>query len=208
MSNTSGDKVIPSRCAWAQSCPDLWGYHDNEWGFPVNDDRILFEKISLEIFQSGLSWRTIFMKRENFRKAFKNFEIVHVSSYTKSDIEKLLFNKGIVRHRGKIESIVNNAREAKLIIEEFGSLARFFWMYEPDPKELPMPSSLSQSELSKTISKELKKRGWKYIGPTTVYSFMQAIGLVNDHAEGCFVRSHVQEARKKFSFSKSYKTIQ
>jgi DNA-3-methyladenine glycosylase I len=188
-----------ARCAWTGGAPEFLEYHDSEWGFPVKDDTRLFEKLCLEGFQSGLSWRTILVKRENFRKAFKGFDIAKVARFQEKDVERLLQDEGIVRHRGKIEAVINNAKQAKLLIKEKGSLAHYFWAYEPNPKELPPPQSVSQSELSKTISKDLKKRGWKFVGPTTIYSFMQAMGMINDHVESCVLRKKVAAARKKFT---------
>jgi DNA-3-methyladenine glycosylase I len=188
-----------TRCGWTGAAPEFLEYHDKEWGFPVKDDTRLFEKLCLEGFQSGLSWRTILVKRENFRKAFKGFDIAKVARFTEKDVERLLQDEGIVRHRGKIEAVINNAKQAKLLIKEKGSLAHYFWQYEPDPSSLPAPQSLSKSEVSETISKDLKKRGWKFVGPTTVYSFMQAMGMINDHVESCVIRKKVEAARKKFS---------
>jgi DNA-3-methyladenine glycosylase I len=163
---------------------DYLAYHDNEWGFPVDDDRRLFEKLSLESFQSGLSWRTILMKRENFRAAFKNFDFDRVARFTARDVARLLKDEGIVRHRGKIEATINNARRAREMVKSEGSLAAFFWRYERGD--------------AKALSKELKKRGWVFVGPTTVYAFMQAMGLVNDHADKCVIQAKVAKARKKF----------
>lgn len=197
-------KTIPGpdqkqRCFWSGAAPDFLGYHDTEWGFPVSDDVRLFEKICLESFQSGLSWRTILAKRENFRAAFCDFDYNRVAEFDARDVERLLQNEGIVRHRGKIEAVINNARQALEIVEEFGSLAAFVWRYEPQENELDEPQTVSTSPASVALSKELKKRGWKFVGPTTVYAFMQAMGLINDHAEGCIIRSEVEVARKKFS---------
>jgi len=186
------------RCRWCGGAPEFLPYHDTEWGFPVSDDRRLFEKLCLESFQSGLSWRTILAKRENFRAAFKNFEFVEVAAFTDKDVERLLGDAGIVRHRGKIEAVINNAARAVEMVEREGSLATFFWSYEPAAAELAAPQSQSVSDVSKAISKELKKRGWKFVGPTTVYAFMQAMGLINDHVEGCVVREQVNQARSGF----------
>jgi len=188
-----------NRCQWAGGAPDFLAYHDAEWGFPVDDDRRLFEKICLEGFQSGLSWRTILAKRENFRAAFHNFEIDRVARFNTRSVERLLGDAGIVRHRGKIEAAINNARRAQELITEAGSLAAYAWSFEPDPATLPEPQSVSTSEVSKAMSKDLKRRGWKFVGPTTVYSFMQAMGLINDHSRGCVTRPVVAEARAKFS---------
>lgn len=185
------------RCSWCRATEDYIAYHDKEWGFPVSDDNRLFEKICLEGFQSGLSWRTILTKREHFRKAFKQFDFNKVAEFTDKDVERLLLDEGIVRHRGKIEATINNAKRAKEMVKSEGSLAVFFWRYEPETL-LHSPQTVSTSPESVAISKELKKRGWKFVGPTTVYAFMQAMGLVNDHAEGCFYREQVAKARKKF----------
>lgn len=186
------------RCKWCEATPDFFVYHDNEWGFPVKDDLRLFEKICLEGFQSGLSWRTILAKRENFRDAFSGFDFDQVASYSKRDVNKLLNNAGIVRHRGKIEAVINNAQCAKELLQQEGSLAAFFWSYEPDAANLPPPQSLTQSDTSQRLSKDLKKMGWKFVGPTTMYAFMQAMGLINDHVEHCVTRVKVAKARKKF----------
>jgi DNA-3-methyladenine glycosylase I len=171
-----------SRCAWAGDDPLYIRYHDSEWGYPVDDDRRLFEKIALEGFQSGLSWITILRKRENFRRVFENFDILKVSRFGKRDVTRLLKDSGIVRHRGKIEATINNARRALDLQDEFGSLAAYVWRWDA----------------AKPLSKDLKTRGWRFIGPTTTYSFMQAMGLVNDHAAECFVRKDVETARKRF----------
>lgn len=188
-----------SRCRWCGAAPEFLDYHDTEWGFPVGDDRRLFEKLSLEAFQSGLSWRTILAKRENFRAAFRRFEIDAVARFTDRDVDCLLQDAGIVRHRGKIEAVVNNARRALELIEREGSLAAFFWRYEPDPKQLPEPQTASTCAESVSLSRELKKRGWRFVGPTTVYAFMQAMGLINDHATDCVIRTEVDRARKGFT---------
>ncbi|MCY4044655.1 MAG: DNA-3-methyladenine glycosylase I [Cellvibrionales bacterium] len=186
------------RCFWCHETEQYTHYHDTEWGYPVDDDRRLFEKLCLEGFQAGLSWLTILKKRENFRAAFDNFQIDKVAKYTDKDVERLLQNAGIVRHRGKIEAVINNAKCAQALIKEEGSLANYFWRFEPDEKKQPEPMSLSVSELSKDISKQLKKQGWKFVGPTTIYSFMQAMGLINDHAKDCAFREVVDKARKGF----------
>jgi DNA-3-methyladenine glycosylase I len=174
------------RCRWCVAAPDYVAYHDKEWGFPVADDHRLFEKLSLECFQSGLSWRTILTKRENFRAAFQRFDFDKIARFTQRDVERLLGDAGIVRHRGKIEAVINNAQRAQELVREEGSLAAFMWGFE------------ATSDQSVALSKELKKRGWKFVGPTTVYAFMQAMGLVNDHAEGCITRAEAERARKKF----------
>jgi len=186
------------RCGWCKAAPEFFAYHDAEWGFPVDDDRRLFEKLSLEGFQSGLSWRTILAKRENFRAAFHGFDFERVAGYTEHDIERLLQDKGIVRHRGKIEAVINNAGRALELIEQEGSIAAYVWGFEPDPTVLGRPQSASTSTASVALSKDLKKRGWKFVGPTTVYAFMQAMGLINDHVEDCVVRAEVERAREGF----------
>lgn len=187
------------RCGWCAAAPEFFDYHDREWGFPVDDDRRLFEKLCLESFQSGLSWRTILAKRENFRAAFHNFDFDRIADYSEKDRERLLQDAGIVRHRGKIEAVINNAARARELINQEGSLAAFVWRYEPDPAQLAAPQSLSTSPESVALSKELKKRGWKFVGPTTVYAFMQAMGLINDHVEGCVMREKVEKARAAFT---------
>ena len=186
------------RCAWCDTSPDFDVYHDTEWGFPVADDRRLFEKICLEGFQSGLSWRTILTKRENFRAAFADFDFYKVAKFTDQDVERLLQNVGIIRHRGKIEAAINNAKRACEMIEQEGSLAAYFWRFEPDENEVPVPQTMSTSPTSVALSKDLKKRGWKFVGPTTIFAFMQAMGLINDHAEGCFLRPKIDEMRRSF----------
>lgn len=186
------------RCRWCGATSELMAYHDREWGFPVADDRQLFEKLCLEGFQSGLSWRTILAKRENFRRAFRDFDVHAVARFTEADIARLLQDAGIVRHRGKIEAVVNNARRAQELVEREGSLSAFVWRYEPAPEALVEPQSVSVSAESVALSRALKKMGWKFVGPTTVYAFMQAAGLVNDHAEGCTIRAEAQRARERF----------
>jgi DNA-3-methyladenine glycosylase I len=186
-----------SRCRWSGSAPEFLGYHDTEWGFPVGDDHRLFEKLSLEGFQSGLSWRTILAKRESFRAAFHNFDFDRIAGFTQRDLDRLLEDQGIVRHRGKIEAVVNNARQAQALVKEAGSLAAFVWRYEPR-NQAAKPLGASTSAESIALSKDLKKRGWKFVGPTTVYAFMQAMGLVNDHAEDCVIRAAVERTRKDF----------
>ncbi|MBT6093821.1 MAG: DNA-3-methyladenine glycosylase I [Rhodospirillaceae bacterium] len=186
------------RCHWCGATPEYVDYHDSEWGFPVVDDQRLFEKICLEGFQSGLSWRTILMKRENFRKAFKGFDFNKVAKFTEKDVERLVQDAGIIRHRGKIEATINNAQRAREMTREHGSLATFFWSYEPDPKSLGKPQTVSTSPESVQLSKDLKKLGWKFVGPTTVFAFMQAMGLINDHIAECVTRAQVEKARKGF----------
>lgn len=186
------------RCRWCGAAPEFLPYHDTEWGFPVDDDRRLFEKLSLEGFQSGLSWRTILAKRENFRAAFHDFDFERIARFTGRDVDRLLKNEGIVRHRGKIEAVIHNARCARDLAKREGSLAAFIWRYEPDPSRLAAPQSVSTSAEAIALSKDLKKQGWKFVGPTTVYAFMQAMGLINDHVPDCVIRSKVDRARKSF----------
>jgi DNA-3-methyladenine glycosylase I len=186
------------RCRWCAAAPEFLDYHDTEWGFPVDDDFRLFEKLSLEGFQSGLSWRTILAKRENFRSAFHDFDFNRIARFTARDVTRLLKDAGIVRHRGKIEAVINNARQARQIVRQEGSLAAFIWRYAPAEKPLAAPQSVSTSAESIALSKDLKKLGWKFVGPTTVYAFMQAMGLVNDHVAGCVIRNKVERARKHF----------
>ena len=184
------------RCQWCAATPDYLHYHDKEWGFPVADDQRLFEKLSLEAFQSGLSWRTILAKRENFRAAFQNFDIDAVAGFGAGDVERLLGDAGIVRHRGKIEAVIQNARCAQELMAREGSLAAYVWRYEA--RHAAPFQSASTSLASVAMSKDLKKRGWKFVGPTTVYAFMQAMGLINDHAEDCVIRAQVEDARTRF----------
>ncbi len=186
------------RCRWCGAAPEFLNYHDTEWGFPVSDDRELFEKLCLESFQSGLSWRTILAKRDNFRAAFHGFDFHKVAEFTDRDIARLLDDVGIVRHRGKIEATINNAQRARELVERDGSLAAFFWRYEPDPGQLAKPQTASTSAESIALSKDLKKLGWKFVGPTTVYAFMQADGLINDHVEDCAIRAKAERVRTKF----------
>jgi DNA-3-methyladenine glycosylase I len=187
-----------SRCQWCSAAPEFLEYHDTEWGFPVSDDHRLFEKLSLEGFQSGLSWRTILAKRENFRAAFHDFDFDRVARFTQRDIDRLLRNEGIVRHRGKIEAVINNARRTRELVKREGSLAAYIWRYEPGGEQLAEPQTASTSAESLALSKDLKKQGWKFVGPTTVYAFMQAMGLINDHVEDCVIRARVERARKRF----------
>jgi len=187
-----------ARCRWSGAAPEFPAYHDAEWGFPVSDDHRLFEKLSLEGFQSGLSWRTILAKRESFRAAFHDFDFDRIARFTGRDVDRLLRDEGIVRHRGKIEAVINNARRAQELVKREGSLAAFIWCYEPDAKQLVRPQVASTSAESLALSKELKKQGWKFVGPTTLYAFMQAMGLINDHVEDCVIRAKVERARKTF----------
>jgi DNA-3-methyladenine glycosylase I len=192
------------RCFWGASDPLYLPYHDEEWGFPVADDRRLFEKICLEGFQAGLSWLTILRKRRSFRRAFRGFNFGKVARFGARDRARLLRDEGIIRHRGKIESTINNARRARELAAERGSLAAYFWSFEPPPSDRPKRLTLTAlRRLAKTpaslaLSKDLKKRGWTFVGPTTAYAFMQAMGLVNDHLEGCAVRERAEEARTRF----------
>jgi DNA-3-methyladenine glycosylase I len=186
------------RCRWCAAAPEFLAYHDLEWGHPVDDDHRLFEKLSLEAFQSGLSWRTILAKRENFRRAFAGFDFDRLAGFGERDVARLLEDPGIVRHRGKIEAVIDNARRAQALVAEAGSLAAFIWRYEPVANEIAPPQSASTSAASITLSKELKRRGWRFVGPTTVYAFMQAMGLINDHAEDCAIRGEVERSRSAF----------
>ena len=191
---TRGDDGVV-RCSWGDTTPEYRTYHDDEWGRPVEDDTRLFEKLCLEGFQSGLSWLTILRKREAFRSAFADFDPHAVAHFTDADVERLLADAAIVRHRGKIEAAINNAQRAVELIEAEGSLAAFVWRYEPDrPRE---PSLASETPESRALAKELKRRGWRFVGPTTVYAFMQAMGLVNDHAVGCDAREPAERAREQ-----------
>jgi len=192
------------RCWWAGNDPVYIDYHDREWGFPVRDDRRLFEKICLEGFQAGLSWRTILGKRDAFRAGFADFDFERIARFNQITIERLVANPAIVRHRGKIESTRNNARRALEVVGEFGSLAAYFWRFEPDPSARPQRvtrdvlSRMPTSAESIALSKDLKRRGWTFVGPTTVYAFMQAMGLVNDHVEDCATRVTAQASRDAF----------
>ncbi|MFI5371359.1 MAG: DNA-3-methyladenine glycosylase I [Candidatus Eisenbacteria bacterium] len=191
------------RCWWGASTPDYAEYHDREWGRPVTDDHRLFEKICLEGFQSGLSWLTILRKREAFRAAFSGFDYEKVARFTPARVQKLLGDAGIVRHRGKIESTVNNARRARELTGEFGSLAAYFWRFEPEASARPRRitrtalRAMATTPASVALSKDLKRRGWTFVGPTTVYAFMQAMGLVDDHLEGCHARVDAERARAR-----------
>ena len=197
-------KVVPGpdgkpRCGWCGNIAEFFPYHDTEWGFPVDDDRRLFEKLCFESFQSGLSWRTILNKRENFRAAFDNFQIENVAHFSEKDVKRLLLDTGIIRHRGKIEAVINNAARVQELIVEEGSFAAYVWRYEPDPDSIGPPQSQSTSPESIALSKDLKKRGWRFVGPTTVYAFLQSMGLINDHLEGCVTREEVTRAREAFA---------
>lgn len=186
------------RCQWCGGAAEFLPYHDQEWGFPVANDQRLFEKLCLESFQSGLSWRTILNKRENFRAAFHHFDFHKVARFTDEDVERLLQDAGIIRHRGKIEATINNAYRAQEMVAQEGSLAAFFWRYEPDSASLPAPQTQTTSPESIALAKDLKKRGWKFFGPTTAFAFMQAMGLINDHSLNCITRERVEQARAAF----------
>ncbi|MEI4481706.1 MULTISPECIES: DNA-3-methyladenine glycosylase I [unclassified Phyllobacterium] len=193
-----------TRCFWPGALPEYIRYHDNEWGRPVSDDKRLFEKICLEGFQSGLSWLTILRKRANFREAFDGFDYHKIARYTDKDVERLLGNAGIIRHRGKINSAINNANRAIELVKETGSLAAYFWSFEPPADERPKIVDYATlvanptSPTSTRLSKDLKKRGWSFVGPTTMYAHMQAMGLVNDHIEGCKCRQKIETIRASF----------
>jgi DNA-3-methyladenine glycosylase I len=186
------------RCWWGADDGIYADYHDQEWGRPVRDDIRLFEKICLEGFQAGLSWLTILKKRENFRKAFKGFDFEKVARFNEASVRRLMNDAGIVRHQGKIRSTINNAKRAIDLRDEFGSLSDYFWRYEPDSKSRPKRMThkalmeLTETDASRAMSKDLKRRGWSFVGPTTAYAFMQAMGLVNDHLEGCWVREEIK----------------
>jgi DNA-3-methyladenine glycosylase I len=192
------------RCWWCHAGDDYRRYHDSEWGFPVADEHRLFEKICLEGFQAGLSWLTILRKRDSFRRGFANFDYERVARFTARDVRRLLADAGIVRHRGKIESTINNARRACDLADAEGSLAAYFWRWVPAADGRPRP--LTKAALigmgvpaeAKALSKDLKARGWTFVGPTTVYSFMEAMGLVNDHLDGCAIRGEVEKARRRW----------
>jgi DNA-3-methyladenine glycosylase I len=192
-----------SRCWWAGSDPLYLRYHDEEWGRPVVDDRRLFEKICLEGFQAGLSWLTILRKREAFRQAFADFDFSRVARFGARDVTRLLGDSGIVRHRGKIESAINNARHAEALVNEYGSVASYVWQWEPAAESRPRRLTkaalmrMAVSPESIALSKDLKRRGWSFVGPTTIYAFMQAVGLVNDHIDGCIGRDAVEKARAR-----------
>ena len=193
-----------ARCGWHGGLADYQTYHDEEWGRPGADDQRLFEKICLEGFQSGLSWITILRKRENFRAGFAGFDFEHVARFDQTDVERLVSDASIVRHRGKILSTISNAQRALELRSEFGSLATYFWRFEPTPDARPSPISravvanMPSTEASTALSKDLKKRGWSFVGPTTAYAFMQSMGMVNDHLVGCAVREIVEQERANF----------
>jgi len=199
MSNTFTGPDGQARCQWCSATPEYIDYHDKEWGFPVSDDQRLFEKLSLESFQSGLSWRTILTKRENFRTAFLKFDFHKVAEFKQQDVERLLQDAGIVRHRGKIEATINNAQQMLELIRQEGSFAAYIWSFGSKSTAADAPQMVSTTPESIALSKDLKKRGWKFVGPTTVYAFMQAMGLVNDHVENCHVFEQVMQARQTFT---------
>ncbi|MCD0503546.1 DNA-3-methyladenine glycosylase I [Bordetella petrii] len=186
-----------ARCAWVDDSTGYQRYHDDEWGRPVADDRSLFEQLCLEGFQSGLSWRTILDKRDGFRRAFADFDIDKVARYTPARVDKLVLDAGIVRHRGKIEAVINNAQRAREMRGQHGSLGAFFWRYEAQAGKRPA-QPVSVSEQSQALSKDLKKLGWKFVGPTTVYAFMQSVGMVNDHHPACHHHAACETARARF----------
>jgi DNA-3-methyladenine glycosylase I len=190
------------RCWWSESAPEYRSYHDREWGFPVADDVRLFEKLSLESFQSGLSWLTILRKREAFRRAFADFELERVARFGKRDVKRLLADASIVRNRAKIEAVINNAGRALELVDREGSIASYMWRFEPEPRPRLLDraalQALAPTEESKALARDLKLRGWRFVGPTTVYAFMQAMGLVNDHIDGCDPGREAQRARERF----------
>ncbi len=184
-----------ARCSWGAGTLDYREYHDEEWGMPVVGDAPLFEKVCLEGFQSGLSWLTILRKRPHFRRAFRGFDPEAVARLNRRSVDRLLRDPGIVRHRGKIESTLNNARRALVLRDEFGSLAAYFWQFEPKRRACPSPVP-AKTDVSLTLSRDLKSRGWSFVGPTTMYAFMQTMGLVNDHLAGCAARGRCEAARR------------
>jgi DNA-3-methyladenine glycosylase I len=200
--NKDSRETRTDTCSWHSSLPEYEAYHDQEWGRPSRDDAKLFEKICLEGFQAGLSWLTILRKRESFRNAFAQFDIDRVTAFTEVDVARLVDDAGIVRHRGKIASVINNANRAVELRREFGSLAAYFWSFEPAPDSRPETvdenSLVATTAESTALSKDLKRRGWTFVGPTTVYAFMQAMGLVNDHVEGCWCRPEIEAERNAF----------
>jgi DNA-3-methyladenine glycosylase I len=209
VATTTGDVLVgedgKARCFWGGSDADYARYHDEEWGRPVGDDRRLFEKLCLEGFQSGLSWLTILRKRENFRKAFAGFDPAKIARFGEKDVQRLLGDAGIIRHRGKIEATIKNAKAMVELAEREGSLAAFVWRHEPPkagrPERMTREALVAMTTCPESValSKALKKRGWGFVGPTTVYAFMQAMGLVNDHLEACAWRKAVEKERRGFS---------
>jgi DNA-3-methyladenine glycosylase I len=200
----AGGDGLP-RCWWSVGDPLYESYHDLEWGQPVAEDRRIFEKLCLEGFQSGLSWLTILRKRDNFRRAFRSFDIVALSRFTQRSVDRLMRDAGIVRNRAKIEATINNAKRCVELVKEVGSLAAYVWSFEPDTQSRPASLDwatlvdLGASPEAKALSKDLKRRGWSFVGPTTVYSTMESIGLVDDHVDGCHVRPEVEAARAGFA---------
>ena len=196
-----GDDGI-ARCWWADSAPEYRAYHDGEWGFPVADDVRLFERLSLEGFQAGLSWLTILRKREAFRNAFAGFDFEQIARFDERDVARLLADARIVRHRGKIEAVITNARRAVELVQSESSIEGYVWRFEPAPRtgrlDRAALTELASTAESKALAKDLKRRGWRFVGPTTVYAFMQAMGLVNDHLDGCHTRARVDDARNAF----------
>jgi DNA-3-methyladenine glycosylase I len=190
-----------ARCWWADSAPEYRDYHDREWGFPVADDVRLFEKLCLEGFQSGLSWLTILRKREAFRRAFAGFDFRVVARFEQGHVARLVADASIIRHRGKIEAVINNAQRAVELVDSEGSLAGFVWQFEPTPRAggLRRDAIRAHTDESRALARELKRRGWRFVGPTTAYAFMQALGLVNDHLEGCAAWPEVERARAEFA---------
>ena len=202
------------RCSWCGDHVDYQAYHDEEWGFPVSDDQRLFEKLCLEGFQSGLSWLTILRKRENFRRAFVDFDFERIARWNERSVARLLRDPGIVRHRGKIEATLHNARCARALREEAGSLAAFFWSFEPKPGERPDSfderslAARTETRESRALAKCLKRRGFRFVGPTTAYAFMQSMGIVNDHADRCDTRARAESARRRFGRPKRARGFQ
>jgi len=193
-----------ARCWWCGDDPLYRRYHDLEWGRPVDDDQRLFEKLSLEGFQAGLSWLTILRKRENFRKAFKGFDIEAVARFGARSVDRLLADAGIVRNRAKIQATINNARRCLELLAEFDSLAAYVWRFEPGGRSRPAVLDhaallqIADSPESKAMSRDLRRRGWSFVGPTTAYAFMEAMGLVNDHLDRCDIRTDVEKERRQF----------
>ncbi len=194
------------RCSWCgqgEAFADYIHYHDHEWGMPVVDERRLFEKITLEGFQAGLSWITVLRKRDRFREVFKGFDFEKVARFAQKDVDRLVLDAGIIRHRGKIESAINNAKLVCNLIDAqgTGALAKLIWSHEPTAKQRPLKITpevavtLGQTEQSQLLSKTLRKMGFNFVGPTTMYALMQSMGVVNDHLEGCSHRAVVEEAR-------------
>lgn len=205
MTHRTAHKTPLQRCRWCGDHADYQAYHDTEWGFPTGDDQRLFEKLCLEGFQSGLSWLTILRKRENFRRAFVDFDYDRLARWNKRSVQRLLEDAGIVRHRAKIEAVLANARLARTLRDDFGSLGAFFWSFEPDDSDRPdrfderSLMARSETSASRAMSKALKQRGFRFVGPTTAYAFMQSMGIVNDHAEDCDIRKRVERARSHFT---------